>query len=217
MNTRLHCFLTSTLVASSIQAATITATGNNPSGGQGYAYNVALDSSNNDTTTFNGTVGSWSWEDSTLPGDDTFWRHQSDWIAITLTAHAILTIQVQRNDPNADIKLFPSFTVFRGFNDTTEGPHFASNISDLRWEPTSQLLEYVGHHDNSTLGAIDEKMTLTAGDYTILLGGNAVAEGSAVNTNYLMTLEAKTIPEPSSSLHGILASMMFLTRRKRRR
>ena len=65
------------------------------------------------------------------------------------------------------------------------------------------------------MGSIDESMTLAAGDYTILLGGNALSEQSAVNTNYLMTLNVNAIPEPSGSILGILGGLMFLTRRKR--
>ena len=215
MKTRYYPIIASSLASGTIQAATITATENNPAGGQGYAYNAALNPLNNDITTFSGTVGSWSWEDSTLPGDHTFWRHQSDWIAITLTENAILRIQVERNDPDADIKLFPSFTVFRGLNDTIEGAHFASNITDLQWEPNSQFLEYVGHHDNSTFGSIDETMQLAAGDYTILLGGNAVSEPTAINTNYLMTLSATAIPEPSISALGLLGGLALLARHRR--
>ena len=201
------------LLTTSCHAASIAPLGGNPAGGEGYTYNLVLDAANKDTSSFQGTVGSWSWEDSRLPGDNTFWRHQSDWLAVTLTSDSVLRIQAERNDPVADIKLFPSFTVFRGFNDTTEGPHFGSNVSDLQWEAGSQLLEYVGHHNNSVSGEIDERMTLAAGDYTILFGGNARSEIDAVNVAYSMTLTA--IPEPGSSLLIALGSILLLRRRNR--
>ena len=213
MKTKTISYLAIPLFIASAAAASITPVDGNPAGGEGYTYNLVLAASQGDTSTFQGTVGSWSWEDSRLPGDNTFWRHQSDWLAVTLTEDSILRIQAERNNPVADIKLFPSFTIFRGFNDTTEGPHFGSNSSDLQWEVDSQLLEYVGHHDNSVSGGIDELMNLPAGDYTILFGGNALSENDAVNVAYSMSLTA--IPEPGSSVLALLGSLLLLGRRSR--
>lgn len=215
MTTRYYSLIAGSLASSSIHAASITANAGNPAGAEGYTYHLSLNPTNNDTSEFSGTVGSWSWQDTTLPGEGTFWRHQSDWLAITLTDDALLNIQVGRSDLLADSKLFPSFTIFRGFNDTMGGPHFASNTSDLQWEVGSQLLEYFGHRNNSALGNIEENVALPAGDYTILLGGNAVSELNAVNVNYLMALSASPIPEPSTSFLGFLAGMAGMCRRQR--
>ena len=213
MKTKTLSIISSSLLLASSQAASITPVDGNPAGGEGYTYNMVLNAANQDTSSFQGTVGSWSWEDSRLPVDNTFWRHQSDWLAVTLTEDSILRIQAERNDPVADIKLFPSFTIFSGFNDTSEGAHFGSNTGDLQWEVGSQLLEYIGHHNNSVSGEIDELMDLPAGDYTILFGGNALSENDAVNVAYSMSLTA--IPEPGSSMLMLLGSFLLLGRRTR--
>ncbi|MDA7518239.1 hypothetical protein N8529_00555, partial [bacterium] len=85
--------LASPFLFASSNAASITPADGNPIGGEGYTYNLSLDAAQRDTSTFQGTVGSWSWEDSRLPGDNTFWRHQSDWLAVSLTEDSILRIQ----------------------------------------------------------------------------------------------------------------------------
>jgi len=211
-----NTYLLASIIASTqVNAATITAVSGNPVGGEGYAYNVNLDSSNNDTSSFAGTVGSWSWEDESLPGAGNFWRHQSDWLAVTLTEDSILKIQAQRNDPMEDIKLFPSFTIYRNINDTTNGDHFSSNTSDVQWEAGSQLLTYLNHLNNSSDASIDESLVLPAGDYTILLGGNAESQITAENVNYFATLTAIPIPEPSSAILSLIAAMVSVARRKR--
>jgi hypothetical protein len=188
-----------------------------PPGLSGYTHYVELDPVDNTGTPIIGTVGSWSWEDSRL-GDGVFWRHQSDWIAFNLTDTARVQIQVERNSEGDNSLFFPSFTLYSGFNDTEEGLHFASNTSNVQWvtEGTpSQELVYLMHHNNSTLGSIEDGMILPAGDYTILLGGNAVSEDTAVNVNYSAVLAASPIPEPSTSALGLLAGLGLALRRKR--
>lgn len=215
MKTQNICLAAATLVPTFANAASITATIGNPAGGQGYAYNVSLNASDNDTTSFRGTVGSWSWEDESLPGAGNFWRHQSDWLAITLTEDSTLRIEVERDDAVADIKLFPSFTIYRNFNDTMNGAHFSSNTTDIQWEATSQLLEYVDHHANNTAPGVDESFALPAGDYTILLGGNAESQILAENVNYAATLTASPIPEPASAALSIIGAILIGGRRRR--
>jgi len=207
--------LAASLLASPIQAAIVTATTGNPVGAEGYAYHVELDPAGNDATIFQGTVGTWSWEDESLPGEGNFWRHQSDWLAVTLTEDSVLRIQAQRNDPVEDIKLFPSFTIYKNLNDTNGGSHFSSNKADLQWEATSQPLEYLDHHDNSIEGSIDQSMTLQAGNYTILLGGNAPSQDVAENRNYLATLSVSPIPEQGTATLGLLGMLSLLSSRKR--
>lgn len=188
-----------------------------PPGLVGYTHYLQLDPTNPSDFSVVGTVGSWSWEDSRL-GDGVFWRHQADWIAFNLASPARFRFEAERHAEGDNSLLFPSFTLYSGFNDTAEGSHFASNTSDVQWvtEGTpSSILTYLMHHDNSTEGSVLEEIVLPAGDYTLLLGGNAASEDTAVNVNYRATLSAVPIPEPSPGLLGLLAALGGFVRRKR--
>lgn len=194
-----------TLIASFLLLAPSQSEAQIPDGLEGYTHYFELDPNSPGDISLVGTVGSWSWQDSRL-GDGVFWRHQSDWIAFNLAAPANVRISVERHDEGDNSKFFPSMTLYRAFNNTTEGAHFASNTSDIQWDPNSNILGYLDHHDNFSLGSMDETFQLEAGNYTILLGGNAAAEAQAVNVNYAATFAASAIPEPSTTLLGILAA-----------
>ncbi len=188
-----------------------------PPGLAGYTHHLQLDPANPAVFSIVGTVGSWSWEDSRL-GDGVFWRHQADWIAFNLASPARFQFEVERHAEGDNSLLFPSFTLYSGFNDTTDGSHFARNTSDVQWVTDgtpSNRLTYLMHRNNSTAGTLRDEILLPAGDYTILLGGNAASEASAVNVNYGATLTASPIPEPSTSILGLFAALTFLVRRKR--
>lgn len=210
-----HIVILPALMLSSAHGASILATPGDPAGGVGYAYHVALDPNASDTSTFEGTVGSWSWEDRRLPGTDVGWRHQSDWLAVTLSEPGNLRVQVSRADNIADEKLFPSFTLYQNFNDSADGPHVYANTGDVQWTADSQLMSYLGHLDNSSEANVDHTFTnLPAGSYTLALGGNALSEDSAVNVNYSTTLSTSPIPEPTSALLIALAGLLTLSRRR---
>lgn len=197
-----------------MQAAIITPGSGNPAGGDGYTWNMELDSSDNDSATFQGTVGSWSWEDASLGlGNGIGWRHQSDWIAISLPNAAKLFVEMARNDEAIDDKLFPSFTLYRNFTSVTSS-HFFENSQTLSWDPT---IIYEGHLANTSLGAAATTFELPAGNYTLVLGGNALSEATAVNVDYLTNLSTtpSSIPEPTTSLFALIAGLGFLTRRSR--
>jgi len=201
---------------SSSSAALVTAAAGSAPGTDGYTWNLALDPADSDTSTFSGTVGSWSWEDASLGlGNGIGWRHQSDWIAVTLAGDSSLDISMSRNDNVADDKLFPSFTVYRNLTAITSS-HFFENNANLTWDTN---LIHEGHFSNSTLGSVSHSMNLPAGDYTIVLGGNATSEATAVNVNYDTTLTATPtviIPEPSTTLLSLLAGLGCLARRNRK-
>lgn len=196
-------------------AATIAATAGSPTGGQGYTWHVEL--APGDDTSFSGTVGSWSWEDKDLSGaiaPNTGWRHQADWLLVTLTNASKLTLDFSRLDDVADLKLFPSFTLFTGMNDTADGAHFWGNEGDVQWTATSAVLGYVAHVDNSVDGATSTTYALPAGTYTIGFGGNAQSEPTAVNVNYSAALSVSPIPEPSSGLLALVGAAALLRRRR---
>ena len=203
-----------TLLAGLVISGPIAATAQIPAGLEGYTHYFDLSLVNPPVTDVVGTVGSWSWEDSRL-GDDVFWRHQSDWIAFNLADPANVRFEVARHAEGDNSKFFPSFTLYSGFNDTADGAHFGNNKGNVQWETDSNELSYLMHHDNSTEASAEETVFLPAGDYTLLLGGNAVAEATAVNVNYTANFTASPIPEPSTSLLSLLAGLAALARRKR--
>ena len=199
-----------------LSAAIVAPTAGSAAGTDGYTWNLALDAANNDSSSFNGTVGSWSWEDASIDvnGDGNIgWRHQSDWIALTLTNNTRLTIDMERADETLDAKLFPSFTIYRNLTNINN-VHFFENDETLSWDPT---LIYQDHLANTSSGSVNQSFELPAGNYTLALGGNALSEATAVNVNYLTTLTTApgSIPEPSTSLLTLLAGLGFLDRRSR--
>lgn len=195
-------------------AAVITANPGSAPGTAGYAFHLTLDPSDNDTSSFAGTVGSWSWEDASLGlGNGIGWRHQSQWIAITLSGPSSLEVSMRRNDLVADDKLFPSFSIYRNHTNITSS-HFYENNQTLSWDSN---LSFVGLVGNSTLGEVSDTFELPAGNYTLVLGGNATSEAVPVNVNYLtdLAVSPSTIPEPSSIALSLLAGFGLLARRKR--
>lgn len=208
--------LSSTSLLSPLSAALILPDSGSAPGTDGYTWNFGLNAGDHDTSEFVGTVGSWSWEDARIDSDSTGnigWRHQSDWIALTLTADTRLTVNVARFDQVADAKFFPSFTIYQNLTNTNN-VHTFENDETLSWDPT---LIYQNHADNSSYAEVTRSFELPAGDYTIALGGNALSEANAVNVNYRAQLTSApgTIPEPSSSLLALLAGLGFLARRAR--
>ncbi len=213
-----HKLLLALSATAPLPAAVITAANGSAAGSAGYTWNVSLNSADRDNTTFVGSVGSWAWEDRDLNEDPALggnnnigWRHQSDWIAVTLTESSRVTIQMARFDPSADLKLFPSFTIYENLTSITNR-HFYENDRDLSWDPA---LLYQGHLANSTSGTVTMTLDLPAGDYSLVLGGNSTSEASSVPVNYRSSISTAPIPEPSTPLLTLLASLALLKRRQR--
>ena len=129
-------------------------------GGVGYFWTVQM--SGVDSATFQHHVGAWSWEDDNLfsPGDPTVgWTHTSEWLALTLTEPATLTLRLERQEgvpwpsagnPNrtaSTASMFPSFTLWQNWdNDGTDFDTY-HNRGDVNW---AEDLIYIDHVDNST-------------------------------------------------------------------
>lgn len=155
-------------------------------GGVGYAHtvNVRADSSGE----FSNHVGAWSWEDNDLfnPGEQPVgWTHTSRWLALNVDEDEVLfTISLERDaevpwpgesDPGrlADTSsMFPSFTLWRGWQNTGGDSHSYHNRGNIAWAPH---LRYMDHVDNATQTAITRTYRLPRGQYTFALGSNAPA------------------------------------------
>jgi hypothetical protein len=157
-------------------------------GGVGYARTVIA--GNGDYGSFSEHVGAWSWEDNALFGNPgqgmqpVGWTHTSKWVAVRLEETTFFTVTMARDanvpwpsgsDPNrkADISsMFPSLTLWRGWQNTGSDNHTYNNRGRVPWAPA---LFYLDHIDNSTETAVTRTWRLPAGDYTMALGSNAPA------------------------------------------
>jgi hypothetical protein len=153
--------------------------------GIGYARTVTL--TGGDTGNFSSHVGSWSWEDNALfaPGQPPVgWTHTSRWLALNVEQDSFVTLKMERDatvpwpsqaDPNrlADTEsMFPSLTIYRGWDNDGTDNHTYNNRGNIVW---AEDVRYVAHVDNSTREAITRTWRLPAGRYSVALGSNAPA------------------------------------------
>jgi len=156
-------------------------------GGVGYARTTLVDAG--DTGSFSAHVGAWSWQDNDLfdanAGEPPVgWTHTSQWAALKLNQEVLFTITMERDanvpwpslaEPNrlADTSsMFPSFTLFRGWDNDGSDHHTYNNRGRVVW---AEDLSYVDHIDNSTSPTISRTYRLPAGLYSLVMGSNAPA------------------------------------------
>jgi hypothetical protein len=190
-------------------------------GTEGLPYRRLVTLNPLDSAAFTRHVGAWSWQDSNLfaPGEDPVgWTHQSDWVQITLTSPASLTIRMERQSGvqvNATtiastLSLYPSFTLWSGWDTDGEVEHMYNNDGNIA---TAEDIFYVGHFANSTQPTAEFTFpNLTAGSYTLVLGSNAPATDPE-RQGYLATFT--TVPEPASALF-LMSGLTVLGFRRRR-
>lgn len=159
-------------------------------GGIGYAHVISV--GRGDSGSFSNHVGAWSWEDNALfneaNGDAPVgWTHTSRWVAVHVKDNLTLNLTVSRDanvawpstqEPNrlADTSsMFPSFTLWRGWDNDGTDSHTYNNRGNVAW---AEDITYFDHYDNSTAGTITRSYTLTPGYYTIAVGSNAPANNS---------------------------------------
>ena len=220
--------------------AAVPASGSDPAipaeGGIGYKNSITL--ANNDSASITGTVGAWSWEDQGLftAGEDPVgWTHQSHWFALSLTEATILNLTygaeagvprpIAGNPANiAGIdQMFPSFTLFTGWDNDGGNNHVYNNDGVLGTDPVKNAqnnwfedLTYLDHLGNSTLTSVSRSWSLAAGTYTLVIGSNASATTKPDPQGYRLTLS--TVPEPTAATLACLALCLTnLTRRRRRK
>lgn len=157
-------------------------------GGIGYTYTVVAGAG--ETNTFSSHVGAWSWEDNALfsPGQPPVgWTHTSNWLALKLTEDVYFSLTVERDanvpwpsqenpDRKADTSsMFPSFTLWRGWDNDGEDLHTYNNRGNVLW---AEDIRYVDHVDNSTADKVTRVWRLPAGEYTVAIGSNAPANNT---------------------------------------
>lgn len=155
-----------------------------------YAYTVIVGAG--DSGSLKDNVGAWSWEDNSLfgPGDEPVgWTHTSKWMALLLKDTVTFTVTMARDSTvpwvspsNPDVNqladttsMFPSLTLWRGWDKDGEQDHTYNNHGNVAW---AEDLSYLDHIDNSTQTTITRSWTLPAGLYTFVLGSNAPSNNS---------------------------------------
>jgi hypothetical protein len=154
-------------------------------GGIGYDYTVIAGAG--ESGSFSRHVGAWSWEDDSLfaPGQPPVgWTHTSDWMALKLQEDVFFSLTMERDatvpwiDPaNASgladtSSLFPSFTLYRGWDNDGSDDHTFNNRGNILW---AEDVRYLDHVDNSTADKVTRTWRLPAGEYSLALGSNAPA------------------------------------------
>ncbi len=176
----------------STQAAGGVIGGDPASGGIGYSHTFSV--GRGESGSFSNHVGAWSWEDNSLfdaeEGEAPVgWTHTSRWVAVHVKDHLMLNITMARDanvpwaaapvelNGKADTaSMFPSFTIWRGWDNDGTDLHTYNNRGNVAW---AEDLTYLDHYDNSTAESITRSYTLPPGYYTFALGSNA----PATNTN----------------------------------
>ncbi len=225
-------------VTAASRAATITQ-GDPVAGGIGYSYQVELGAA--DSGGFSSHVGAWSWEDEgvfTPPDPAVGWTHTSNWVAMTLTGDAQVSITLQRDSsvPFAGAgnvggfavtdNMFPSLTIWRNWDndlapqavaDLLNGGapmddfHTYTNTGNVVW---AEDLAYQAHIANNTLTSITGSWNLPAGQYTLVFGSNAPSSSNPPRQGYAASFSTTPIPEPASA--GLLGiAVLGLARRRR--
>lgn len=163
-----------------------------PAGG-GVGYSHVLSIGRGDRGSISNHVGAWSWEDNALfnaeAGEPPVgWTHTSRWVAVHVRDHVMLNLTMARDatvpwpsmsEPArlADVSsMFPSFTLWRGWDNDGEDNHTYNNRGNVDW---AEDLFYMDHFDNSSAETITRSYTLAPGYYTFALGSNAPATNSA--------------------------------------
>ena len=170
------------------RAASNNSAGDPADGGIAYARTLSI--GRGDSGSYSDHVGAWSWEDDSLfdaaQGDPPVgWTHTSRWVAVHIRDHVRLNLTFTR-DPAvpwagapeelnglADTtSLFPSFTLWRGWDNDGGDHHTYNNRGNIDW---AEDLDYLDHLDNNSADTVTRSYTLAPGYYSLALGSNAPA------------------------------------------
>ena len=190
-----------------------------------YAWFVELDSHDASDTPPD-HVGAWSWDEDGFPTTARGWTHTSKWIKLDLVEASALTLTLESlmdvpwpgvADTNrlAGTNLFPSFTLYRGWdtdaglmldtnNMTIDQDHTFNNRGNIEW---AEDVIYLDHLENSTTHAATRTWILPVGHYTVNLGGNSPSTIAEGRQGYVASF--RTVPTPVAITNATLTSYEF--------
>ncbi len=236
---RYYFYVLLTLLGGSASQAS-TVTHSDPlSGGIGYYWTVAMGQS--DTASVSRFVGAWSWQDSSLfsPGETPVgWTHNSDWVALKLDVPAMVTLRLENKsgvslgnpsqpDATASGNLIPGMTVYAGWDndlapqsfsdanndgEPTQNWHSYNNRGNVAW---AEDMNYFTHLEPNGTNVIQLTMMMPAGEYSIVIGGNANSTADPARQGYLASFSTAAVPEPCGASLALFGGAALLGRRRR--
>jgi hypothetical protein len=208
-------------LATATASAAVVAPGDPAPGGIGYRWTITM--TDTDSATAIRHVGALSHNDpinfATAPL--TGWTHTSDWVALDLTAPALLTVTLSRKAgvPNgantAGADLFPAFSLYAGWDNDDGDDHIYNNSGLFAW--AEDLTAFLGaQHNGAAVGTntpglglttVSQTFSLPAGLYSIALGGNPPDSIGSGRQGYELTLTTVAVPEAGAlTLCGFAAA-----------
>lgn len=152
----------------------------------GIPYRWKVNLGAREQVTFGGTVGAKSWWEPANPPATPGWTHTSNWVQLTLTTGAFVTVQVGPNVPMPQVTpvfngalaggaFLPAISIYGG-HDTTSGQDHTFNPTGNGWWSTVQYIDSSSRIHPAT-HVLSYKRWLPAGNYTINIGGQAAISG----------------------------------------
>ena len=158
-------------------------TGND--GGISYEWTVTM--GKKDAVSFVNRVGAKSYNEPPpfYEPPYTGWTHTSNWVALGLTHHTKLRIEVARQEgvpftsgtsiATARNKLVPALSVYRGWDNTSCEDHRYNTAGDVDWT----TVRFIGNQPNTHGKPVAVySIELDAGQYSIAIGGSPKVLGT---------------------------------------
>jgi hypothetical protein len=207
-------------------------------GGIGYRWTVTLGGS--DFASVSRHVGAWAWEDASLFGageTPVGWTHNSEWVALKLEVDSFVTFRLANaagvpnlGDPTgfAGNNLFPAMTIYSGWDndlapqafadanndgDPVDNWHSYVNRANIDW---AEDVGYFSHLEPNGTHVVEATILMSAGDYTIVLGGKSTSSVAEPRQGYSATFTSSPVPEPGTVVIAVIGGIVVLTQRARR-
>lgn len=201
------------MLPKSTQAATITSLPGTPGSVAGITYEWLVKMGDRDSANFSRHVGAFSGNEPNNPVGLKGWTHTSNWVMLELAAPAKLTVKIERaiGVPNgtgiAGDNLYPTFSLYAGWDNNGEEDHQYNTLGNTDW---ADGISYLDHQGNGgTEAAVEKSFVLSAGLYSIAIGGDPPIGSTARREGYLATLSTTSVPEPETN--GLLIVLMPLS------